>query len=114
MLGKSMSERLRDIGREPKGKSLRHRLWQQEIEATRPNAAARGYDAEWQVLRAAHLATHPYCVVCGIAATTVDHIKPHRGDDELRLDPDNLQSTCTSCHSSKTASRDGGFGNRRK
>lgn len=31
-------------------------------------------------------------------ADTVDHIKPHKGDETLFWDPDNLQSLCASCH----------------
>jgi 5-methylcytosine-specific restriction enzyme A len=34
------------------------------------------------------------------AATTVDHIKPHKGDWSLFSDPANLQSLCPSHHSS--------------
>jgi 5-methylcytosine-specific restriction endonuclease McrA len=46
---------------------------------------------------------------CGVAATNVDHIVPRRrgGAD---LDPTNVQAMCASCHSAKTAIRDGGFG----
>lgn len=42
------------------------------------------------------------CSVRGIvtAATTVDHIKPHKGDERLFFDPDNLQSLCKCCHDS--------------
>lgn len=32
------------------------------------------------------------------AATVVDHIKPHRGDEDLFHDPANLQSLCKPCH----------------
>lgn len=44
-------------------------------------------------------------------ATDLDHIEPHRGDMTLFWDHDNWQSLCHSCHSAKTASEDGGFGN---
>ncbi|WP_423837057.1 HNH endonuclease [Sutterella wadsworthensis] len=47
-------------------------------------------------------------------ATDVDHIKPHRGDPILLFDEKNLQALCHACHSRKTASEDGGFGNERK
>ncbi len=69
----------------------------------------------WQVVRQHHLSRHPYCVFCEIygrktGATEVDHILPVRkGGDPY--DPDNLQSLCKSCHSRKTASEDGAFGN---
>jgi 5-methylcytosine-specific restriction protein A len=74
---------------------------------TRPTATERGYDAEWRRLRARHLRDNPYCVECAKfgkveKATEVDHIIPHKGDDSLRLDPDNLQSLCHYHHSQKT------------
>jgi 5-methylcytosine-specific restriction protein A len=44
-------------------------------------------------------------------AVHVDHIKPHGGDLALFWDPKNWQGLCGSCHSTKTAVSDGGFGN---
>jgi 5-methylcytosine-specific restriction protein A len=38
-----------------------------------------------------------------ILAEEVDHIIPHRGDEQLMKDPLNLQSLCRSHHSAKTA-----------
>jgi len=40
-------------------------------------------------------------------ATVVDHIEPHKGDEELFYDINNLQSLCKSCHDRKTAKEDG-------
>lgn len=87
----------------------------------RPPAAERGYDAAWQKLRAQHLAKQPYCqceqckrLGLSTKANTVDHIVPHRGDDRLRLDPNNLQSMTRSHHSTKTNKYDGGFGNKKR
>lgn len=87
-----------------------------KADAARDAASARNYDTQWRALRAAHLRDHPNCKQCGKHArgAHVDHIRAHRGDDALRLDPRNLQTLCHSCHSKKTAARDGGFGNRRK
>lgn len=65
----------------------------------RPSAAARGYDADWRKLRAAHLKAHPFCVRCGAPARDVDHIEGVRKAPARRLDPTNLQSFCTPCHS---------------
>jgi 5-methylcytosine-specific restriction endonuclease McrA len=31
-------------------------------------------------------------------ANVVDHKRPHRGDEELFFDPDNLDSLCKPCH----------------
>lgn len=48
---------------------------------------------------------HPLCVMCQAegrieAATVVDHIKPHRGDQALFWDRDNWQSLCKRHHDS--------------
>ncbi len=73
---------------------------------------ARPYSTpEWKALRSQHLKTNRVCVQCGSHATVVDHIRPWKGDRRLFLDPANMQSLCRSCHSTKTASTDGGFGN---
>ena len=70
----------------------------------RVSAACRGYDATWRKVRLAHLRANPVCVVpgCGKAAMDVDHIVPIRAGGG-RLDQNNLQSLCHSCHSRKTA-----------
>jgi len=64
----------------------------------RPTARQRGYNREWQKARAAYLAEHPNCVRCFKAASVVDHIKPHRGDDTLFWDRSNWQALCATCH----------------
>jgi hypothetical protein len=85
----------------------------------------RGYGTQWQKLRAWWLGQHPLCgdresgsssqhSVCAasgrvVAATVVDHIVPHRGDESLLHDVKNLQSLCKPCHDRKTALEDGGF-----
>lgn len=68
-------------------------------DARRPNASARGYDAEWRKARTAYLAAHRACVMCSAPSTTVDHIIPHRGDRALFWNRANWQALCTSCHS---------------
>lgn len=77
------------------------------------HAAAYG-GADWQAIRRAHIAKNPACVQCGRIEQNnhVDHIVAHRGDERLRMDPNNLQTLCHSCHSRKTAKHDRGFGNR--
>ena len=59
-------------------------------------------------MRAAQLASHPWCVDCmkrneHVPATEVDHILPHNGDPVLFFDENNLQSLCKTDHSRKTA-----------
>lgn len=66
---------------------------------------ARGYGYRWQKARAAFLADNPLCVMCSqpdrpVAATVVDHIKPHKGNDALFWDESNWQALCSRCHSS--------------
>jgi 5-methylcytosine-specific restriction protein A len=66
-----------------------------------------------------YLCEHPLCVECErkgklVGANVVDHISPHKGQDDPQFwDERNLQALCPSCHSRKTAQHDGGFGNRR-
>ena len=57
----------------------------------------------WYRLRHHQLTQQPLCAYCKqlgrtVAATVVDHIKPHRGDLELFYNPTNLQSLCDQCH----------------
>lgn len=66
----------------------------------------------WQRLRKQVLNQQPLCVECmkvkRIApATVVDHIKPHKGNEKLFFDINNLQPLCKSCHDRKTAKEDG-------
>jgi 5-methylcytosine-specific restriction enzyme A len=81
----------------------------------RPSSAARGYGYRWQKYRAAYLAANPLCVEClkrgeTTAATVVDHVVPHRGDQVLFWAPTNHQPLCKPDHDRKTAKEDGGFG----
>lgn len=74
----------------------------------RLSAHRRGYTSRWQRQRAVFLAHNPLCVACRakgeyVAANTVDHIQPHRGNRELFWDKDNWQALCEKCHNAKTA-----------
>lgn len=75
--------------------------------------AARGYGSRWRRARAAFLAVHPLCVMCAAqgrtsAATVVDHIRPHRGDQVLFWDRENWQPLCATCHSSLKQAEEAG------
>lgn len=75
--------------------------------------------SRWKELRQYRLNTQPLCVECLkndriTPATVVDHIKPHKGDEELFYDFNNLQSLCKSCHDRKTAKEDGRWGKKGK
>lgn len=57
----------------------------------------------WLALRAYQLAIEPLCRRCKsmgriVAATTADHVEPHKGNPE-KFYNGALQSLCTSCHS---------------
>lgn len=85
--------------------------------AGRPTAAARGYDHRWRAYVAAYLSepANFLCACgCGRGAEVVDHIKPVSGPaDPLFWTPSNHQPLTRACHSRKTATEDGGFGNRK-
>ncbi|MEH6477101.1 MAG: HNH endonuclease signature motif containing protein [Sneathiella sp.] len=68
---------------------------------------------KWQKLRDEQLRVEPLCRYCTqmnrtTAADTVDHIEPHRGDETLAFDPDNLQSLCKPCHDVHADAKDRG------
>ena len=82
-------------------------MWSSE--RMRGGADARGYNAEWRRARKAYLQLHPLCAEClkeGILtpATVVDHIMPHRGDQQLFWDEQNWQPLCQTHHNKKTGS----------
>ena len=68
--------------------------------------------SRWQDLRRYVLNKQPLCVECLknnriTPATVVDHIEPHKGNEDLFYDINNLQSLCKSCHDRKTVKEDG-------
>lgn len=87
----------------------------QRYDRHRGTAHERGYDSRWRKARDGWLRKHPLCAECersGVltAATVVDHITPHKGDNSLFWDRDNWQSLCKRHHDIKTVREDGGFG----
>ena len=88
----------------------------------RPRSRARSQEAVayhrwyrekiWLELRRAQLEREPWCRMClpfrRSKATTADHIKPHRGDRALFLNPANLQSLCDIHHGDKQRIEAGG------
>jgi 5-methylcytosine-specific restriction enzyme A len=85
-----------------------------ELDRQRPSAARRGYGPRWRRARAAYLERNLLCVRCREvgrleAATTVDHIIPHRGDQTLFWDEENWAAICKRCHDVKTV-REGRWG----
>lgn len=74
----------------------------------RTNSKQRGYDHRWNELRNRFIVINPLCRMCEQEgrvepATEVDHIIPFIGlEDPLRVQWENLQSLCHSCHVKKT------------
>lgn len=59
-------------------------------------------------LRAQVLRRDPLCVLClkqgrATVSTVADHIRPHRGDERLAFDINNLRGICKPCHDRVTA-----------
>lgn len=72
---------------------------------TGKTTAERGYGSRWQNYRKRFLRDNPICCFCleqgrVAIANVVDHIVPHRGDQQLFWDVNNHQSLCSPCHSS--------------
>ncbi len=87
--------------------------YRKAFDAGRPSARRRGYDRDWEKLRATFLAAHPRCERCGAPATDVDHMTAISAGG-ARLEVANLRSFCHSCHSSRTGRDQGGFAKRRQ
>lgn len=69
----------------------------------RPNARQRGYTRRWEKARETFLTQHPFCKMCEeqgrvTAATVVDHVVPHKGDQRLFWDTANWQALCKPHH----------------
>lgn len=81
----------------------------------RGSASSRGYGSRWQKARLIFLKEYPICALCqDELASVVDHIIPHKGDQELFWDVKNWQPLCKRCHDRKTVMEDGGWGRLRK
>jgi len=88
-----------------------------EQERRRGSAASRGYDRRWQAARRVFLSRpeNALCRPCQqknppqvTAATVVDHIKAHKGDQVLFWDESNWQPSCAPCHDARVD--EGDFG----
>lgn len=94
-----------------------HRREQHEkrdADQRRGNAYHRGYGGQaWAAKRTRILTRDPLCTDCRSKPSRhADHVVPKAagGSD----DDANLAGVCHSCHSRKTAARDGGFGNAKR
>lgn len=57
---------------------------------------------EWVKYRSKFLSHNPTCYCCGQKSNTVDHLKAHKGNDELFFKEDNMIAMCQVCHSTVT------------
>ena len=98
-------------GSEVKRKKINKQAW------TRQKARKYATNSkQWAAIRTTHIQAHEDNTLCRmcldegfyVPMTDVDHID----GDTYNNKPNNLQSLCKSCHSSKTAKEDGGFGNK--
>lgn len=74
----------------------------------RPNFRQRGYTTEWSKYSENYRILNPLCAECDrnglvVAAYCVDHIIPHKGNEQLFWDENNHQSLCRACHAVKSA-----------
>lgn len=65
----------------------------------RLSAQSRGYDARWKEAARRFRAEHRFCLGClaigeRVLASVVDHIRPHRGNQDLFWDVGNWQPCC--------------------
>ncbi|TNB46528.1 HNH endonuclease [Martelella lutilitoris] len=72
----------------------------------RPSARQRGYTRQWERESKAFLADYPVCVRCGEPSELVDHIKAHKGNQQLFWDRTNWQPLCHHCHNSAKQSEE--------
>ena len=85
--------------------------------AGRASSNERGYTWRWRQYSKRFVRENPLCAMCLAkgeteASAMTDHITPVSGpDDPLFWDPANHQALSWSCHSIKTNTEDGGFGN---
>lgn len=65
-------------------------------------------DSRWSGrggLRQQVLTANPLCEICMGLAQCVDHIIPHRGNERLAYDINNLRPLCNRCHGQVTAAQ---------
>jgi len=83
----------------------------------RGSAAERGYGSRWQAARLVFLGKpeNALCRPCSKksppvvrVATVVDHIRDHKGDQQLFWDTKNWQPSCQPCHDARTDAGDFG------
>ena len=85
----------------PRGLSSRQR--QRESDRARGSVRSRGCSRTWDKATKQHLAAHPICAYCALdgiatAASLVDHLFPHHGDQAVFWQREPWISSCADCH----------------
>lgn len=80
-------------------------------ESNRDSGDSSAYDATWQKLREKYISRNPLCERCRRRGETtpaeeVHHVIPIREDRHERLNPENLEALCRSCHARATRRED--------
>ena len=93
-------------------KPKRHKPWNQTQPQEKPFHHLYS-NTRWQKARARFLRHYPLCVMCQkegriTPATVVDHIEPHKGDEEKFWDESNWQPLCAIHHNSHKKIIEGG------
>lgn len=83
-------------------------MWWLAVLAEHRSDEAKAYrrlykKSRWTKLRQRFLDDNPLCIMClrqeiVEEADVVDHVRPHKGDEALFWDVDNLQPLCKPCH----------------
>lgn len=106
--------RLKTLGsRIKEGPSSRVKVMTPDSWRSGMTSTQRGYGYRWQKAREQYLLANPLCVYCArqgrtAAASVVDHIEPHRGDQNLFWDQSNWQALCKLCHDSVKQAEEAG------
>jgi 5-methylcytosine-specific restriction enzyme A len=59
-------------------------------------------ETSWKTYRRRFLWHNDKCYACGVKATVIDHIVPHKGDRKLFEDTRNHMPLCSRCHNTVT------------
>ena len=72
----------------------------------RDSSTRRGYDKSWSKYRFRFLHHNPLCYCCGEKAAVIDHIRAHKGNQELFWNQHNYMPLCKRCHDTITGKFD--------
>jgi 5-methylcytosine-specific restriction protein A len=85
-----------------KAEQNRKGLFQNTKRTTSKNYHSLYQTYKWKKTSREFLKENPFCVLCGAKSEITDHIIPHKGNEEIFYNKNNLQALCWKCHSKKT------------